>query len=449
MARGSFFFAAFVALGCANPMPTTVQPHLDFGLPSDDLAAGDAGVDLAVGDLAVGDLADLAVADQAAGDLAVENAIDLGGPDLALAVDQALAPDLTPACDLAGALPSRLWVAAVAAGNTLYTARFDTTDGWHELGTTAAVNQVSLALVGGVPTVADRKTDDSVEVTRYDACLDQYPSPAQIASLAITLNRPALVGGSAADLVFRGSFMSDQRLYHSSSTDATRWSQPTTQGNFLSTLHPAAARWRGAVHAIFTGTDGHIYDGTVDDGGGGGSAVRIDDGTHTSTQPPAVIVDGTGRLVVVWAQAKVNSGDPDPLVWFVRSADGTTSTGPSAVSSFTSPLGPALALDKSGNVVLAFSGDDKHIYVSTLSDTTWGAAEAASGSCSGGEVRDCETTLPPAIATGLGSDDLELVYVRDSDGKLAHVRKQSTGWGSETPFTTTNFLTQPALVTSP
>ena len=148
-------------------------------------------------------------------------------------------------------------------------------------------------------------------------------------------------------------------------------------------------------------------------------------------------------MVVLWTQTDMN------LEWFARESNGTTTTGPALLCAgpcfMGGPLAPALGLDASGHVVAAWSGNDKQIYTSTLSGSTWSAAVLAAGSCGG----DCNTTLPPALGTGLGGDDLELVYVRDSDGKAAHARMIGGVWQAPSAFTTTNFLTQPALATAP
>jgi hypothetical protein len=418
------------------------QTHLDFGTGgAHDLSA--------VQSMDLGGAPDLAAPDSGgASDFAVAET-----SDFAVGEDLAPEPDLRPPvhCDLSAGPPSALWVAGVGASNALYAARFTPSGGWHTVTVDSAptVFEVAMSTIGGVPALADRNHGtSSVDLTLWNGCGDQFPAPSQIVAGATTLQRPALVvNGAGADVVFRGSTSGDQRLYHSHSPDGVTWSTPVAQSNFLSIIHPAAANYRSAIHALFAGTNSDLYDGTVSDSAGGGSAVEIgSDTVQVTAAPPAAIVDGSGRLVVVWTQTDKN------LEFIVRSADGLSTTGPSLLS-MTTPklLGPALALDSGGNVTVAFSGEDKQLYTATLGGTTWGSATLSGGSCTTGtNMGDCHSTLAPALATGTGGDELELLYVRDSDGKLAHARRISGVWQAPTLVTTsTNFLTQPAAVTTP
>ncbi len=435
----------FFAVGCANAEREEHPTHLDFGLSPDasDLSAS-------LSDL--GTARDQAMADQREGDASDEGMAS--SSDFSVEEDLEPPPALRPpvTCDLSGGVPSRLWMAGVASGGALFAARFHPSTGWQVVSVAAApvVAEAAVGLVAGQPILVDRRAGDSVDSAAYDGCSGSFAAPSQIFAAATTLDRPSLAGGASGDIVFRGSVSADQRLYHSRSSDGTSWSAPAAQAHMLTTLNPVAVSYGGGIHALFTGTDqpsyGYLYDGAIDDGGNNLPS-QIGTTSSQSSLPPAALVDGNGRLVVVWTQTDGN------LEWFTRAADGTTTVGPSLFSctsscTVTSPLSPSLALDASGNVVVAWSGGNKLVYSSTLSGSTWSLPQQASGTCTS-TLGDCESTLPPALSTGLAGDDLEMVFVRDSDGKAVHVRMQSGVWQTPAVFTSTNFLTQPSLVTSP
>ena len=264
MARAPFSCLALLVVGCANPTGSNVQPHLDFSFET-------GGSDLSV-----------------AGDLATPPpAPDLGVPDLgqsgdfAVSVDLEAEPDLrlpgAGSCDLGAATAHRLWFAGVANGNVPFLARFHPSTGWQNVtmqgGHTA--KEIALALLSGQPLVALRAGNDAVETTLFEGCLDLFPAPTQIGASALTLARPVVLGGVSADLVFRGEVAGDQRLYHSQSGGALTWSAPAVQGNFLSTVNPAAVRYTGGVHAVIAGTNLSLYEGALVDANNGGTTTQI------------------------------------------------------------------------------------------------------------------------------------------------------------------------------
>src|SRR4051812_3603955 len=119
------------AVGCANPVKMEEQPHLDFGLPDNDLSM--ASTDLAVPPES-GDLAQLVHHDLAA-----------TTADLTPATD--LLPE--PSCDDAGTT-GHLFLAGVGQGNVLVTSRFDGTT-WSAYQSQASATDVAETLVAARP----------------------------------------------------------------------------------------------------------------------------------------------------------------------------------------------------------------------------------------------------------------------------------------------------------
>ncbi|MGZ3408503.1 MAG: hypothetical protein ACXVAN_18760, partial [Polyangia bacterium] len=274
--------------GCASTYPTKdLPPPRDFSV--DDLAIGTGG----------------------------NGGDDLGAPaDLtALAHDLATtAPDLTAPRDLqaacfeaadGGVVPA-LWLAAPTAGG-LFAARLRG-GSWTTLAPAGgAVDDVALAAVDGRTLVAARLHDATLAFARYDACRGGFAPLAAIGAAASTAARPALVGGTSGDVVFRGSVNGDQRYYWSH-FDGSAWGAIATQGNFLSTLAPTAVRAGGAVHAIFAGTDNNLWDGVVQAAGGGTSTQLTG---NTSALAPAAAVAPGGAVHVLY------TGTNQHLYWFV------------------------------------------------------------------------------------------------------------------------------------
>lgn len=455
LARHAFALFTVAAAGCADVTPATpVLPGRDFSVAVGDLAeAAPSDLSASISDLGVvvpGDLAlaDLAVADQATHDLR-------SAADLAVAVDAAAA-DMTPiggSCDLGGA-PSRLVFAGVANGNALYSAEFTVGGGWSPLALTGSptADDVALALVRGQPLVVVRQTDSTAAYAFYDPCANHYPALTSLGMM--TLNRPSVVGGAVADAVFRGFTGGDQRLYHAHAESGS-FAAPTTQSNFLTTLAPSTVRYGGGVHALFAGTDTHVYDGTVLDTAGGGSATTVASSTATTLAPSAV-TGSDGTLYVVWTSTDTN------LLWTSRAPSGAyDANGPYQLCRnqsgclIDSNYAPSLALGADGAPVAAWVGiSNGFVYTSTLQLSpspspapTWGAAQQATTE---------NTTLSPMLATGIGGAEAELVYVSDSDGHARHVRLGNSGcagaspcWSSSTEVTGTNFLTTPALISQP
>ena len=163
-----------------------------------------------------------------------------------------------------------------------------------------------------------KRIDDKVDTSWFEPCLDVFPPPTQIFANALTLNRPAAAGGASGDLVFRGSFMMDQRLYHSKSADARAWDAPFTQSDLLTTRNPSLVRLGDGLHVVYAGGEDKIFDATIADSGGGGSATRTGStDAHKTARAPVALVDGAGALHVVFTAVDSN------LMWFRRAADGT------------------------------------------------------------------------------------------------------------------------------
>jgi hypothetical protein len=405
--------------GCASTYPQKDLPEpRDFSV--DDLAmagtGGNGGDDL-------GAPADLA-APSMSRDLAAAGAADL-----------VAARDLMPACfevEDGGVVPS-LWLAAPTASG-LFAARLRG-GGWTTLAASAgAVDDVALAAVDGRPLVAARMHDATLAAAQYDACRGGFATLTAIGAAAATAARPALVGGSSGDVVFRGAVNGDQRYYWSR-FDGAAWSAIATQGNFLSTLAPTAVRASGgAVHAIFAGTDTNLWDGVVQSAGGGASTQLTG---NTSSRAPAAAVAPGGALHVVYA------GTNQHLYWFMASAPATVHDlcdGQATGCFIVTDAAPALAFGSDGNAVTLWHGTDNKIYASRLSGTQWGAATAISG----GDA----VTLAPAIAGGVSGSLADVVYVR-SDGTPRHAQLTAAGWQPPVTIAAVVASGAPALTATP
>jgi hypothetical protein len=422
--RFGFAIAIFSTVAaCAATYPAPDQPPpRDFSV--DDLADGNGTGGNGAGDLAAG-----------GPDLTLVS--DLGvPPDLTVVSDLARPPDLAPACidDGDGGVVATVWLAAPAAGG-LFTARLRG-GVWSALAaqttTTVAVDDVALAAVGGRPLVAARLHDSTLVAAAYDGCRGGLAPLSAIASAASTAARPALVGGSAGDLVFRGAVNGDQRYYWSH-FDGAAWVAPATQGNFLSALAPTAVRAGGAVHAIFAGTDGNLWDGVVQATGGGTSTQLTG---NTSARPPAAAVAPGGAVHVVY------TGTNQHLYWFVASAPATVHDlcdGQAAGCFIVTDAAPALAFGSDGDAVAVWHGTDGKLYSARLSGAQWGAASAISGTDT--------TALAPAIAAG-GSNVADVVYVR-SDGTPRHAALTAGGWQPPVTVAAVALTGAPALAATP
>jgi hypothetical protein len=431
-------FALVAACASATRMEAPI--HLDFSLGGPD--------DLAMPtneEMSVQPPDDLGVAPSR--DLAATSADFARTADLGAASSQDMT-QAAPACLDLGGTTAPLYVAGVANGNNLYVARFTSASGWQQVtvpsGTSVAEVAID-AIAGGNPIVVSRQTNNNVAATVYDACAGTFSSLAQISASATTLNRPAVVGGSSADVVFRGAVSGDQRLYHSQYQNSM-FTTPTTQSNFLTTLAQALVRYDGALHVIHAGTDTRLYDGTISDGAGGGTAILIPSPTPSPTPAtnlsPAAAVDSNGTLYVVWTSTDTN------LWWTFRPAAGAYAkpkqfcdgaVGPCLIDS---KRAPAIAIASDGTPIATWTGnDDDRVYTSTLQSGVWSTPLLASGPSGTPET----TMLVPAISGGIDTATAELVYVRDGDGLPRHVRLIGGTWSAPTSVTTTNFLATPAL----
>jgi hypothetical protein len=416
---------ASAAGGCASTYPPPPAPR--------DLSAGD----LAVGDMAVTAVTDMsAVAGDmsaVAGDMSAvagdDLAMPLPPPDLA-------APDLARCAapnddgDDDGGAPPTLYLVAPTA-NGLFAARARA-GAWTALPATAgavALDEVALALVAGRPLAVARLHDDTLAAAVYDRCAG-WPAPVAVTAGASTAARPALVGGTGGDVIFRGSVNGDQRYYWVR-FDVQAWSAIATQDNFLSTLAPNIVRVDASVHTIFAGTDGNLYDGVAQPSGGG-SATRLDG--NTSSLAPAAARAPDGRLHVVY------TGMDRHLYWFVAAQPAQVHDlcdGQPAGCFILSDASPVLAIGSDGAPVAVFHGTDGKLYGSRLAGSQWSAASAVSA----GEV----TAFAPALAPGVDGSLADLVYVRDADKQPRHARLTDGGWQAPATVAPVALQGSPAL----
>jgi hypothetical protein len=432
MARAALSLLLF--FGCANPARMTPQPHLDFGLETPDLSAAP---DLAMPDvdlaMAMPDLGDVDQAQATAADLADE-------------------PDLRPppSCNDAGTT-GHLFLAGVGASNALVTSRFDEGGGWtaYQVANLPAVSEVAQTLFAARPLVVAHQTDDALAVAAADPCDQSFPSLQPIGFGIKTGLRPQALSG---DVVFRGATIGDLNLYYMY-RPSTIWLGPVKQ-NAMTTATPfALVRFEGELEAYYNDA-GKLTFGKVQNVNGGGPAAQIL--TLTTSQPPTAVVDHNGILHVVFVGSDTN------LYWIWRNANAAWDVahkhqlceGQSGCI-FDTSLPISLSLDSSGAPLVAWTGKNPHqVFTSRLLSTAgpqfWNAAQVASGSCG---TKDCQTTLGPILAQGIGSADAELVFVSDLDGRARHSRllpvDMGTAWSEPVSLAGTNLLNTPAVTAEP
>jgi hypothetical protein len=380
---------------------------------------------------------------------------DMAMPDLlALDLTTPPAPDLSShGCDLStGAPVSTLYFAGATSQNTLETASFTVGGGWSPVAVdgTSGVSEVAIAIAPSAPVVVAKQNDagSTLSYSSYNACGGGYPALTSAYPGAVSSVRPSLVGVSTGnatvDALVRG-VGSDNHLYHAA-FDGNTWSH--TQLMLLTDKPAAAVRSASTLHAIHVGTGaggttvGQIFDATPQ-----GTSTPI--GNATSNLAPAAVAGTGGTIYVVFTGMDTN------LYWSKLPAGGSTWTAPAQLCAGqgagcldATDLGPVLTLGANGSPIVAWHGKnigtpDNHLYTSTLTDgatPAWSAAIEATG----GET----TALQPALSTGIGGAQAELVYVRATDGLPRHVRLTTT-WGSATTIGTTGQSATPALASQP
>jgi|SRR5581483_469935 len=375
---------------------------------------------------------DLSTADQARD----FSTIDLAGRDAAV-------PDLAqPMCDLG--VPSGVLVAAVQSStNSLYVALLDGAT-WNDIQTssTPAITDVALSSYAGVPLLVARQTDATLSAAFFGSCQPTFPTLTQLFTGASTSHRPAVSGG---DVVFKGSTNGDQNIYHTSWTGSA-WTPAVQQTQFTTTYAPTAVRPASTVHTIFTGTDSMktIYDGTISDSPGGGTASAFT-GATTAHEPAAVATGGKTLVVFTGMDTNLyatggNFAAPTSLCTGIASCV------------MTSNLAPVLSLDSTAQPIVAFVGKDPannannyRVYSSSLTPSGSGGQWSAAVEASSGET----TNFPLGLAPGVGGDLAELLWVRASDGALRHARLTGAGWQTPTTVKAATFGASPSVIVLP
>ena len=346
---------------------------------------------------------------------------DLAGRDLA--VPDLAHPDLARVIPDGGFDVPSLILAGIGSGGGLATAGYDAAGGWsgYTVDSSVMITDVSASLAGTTALVAMHLGDGHLNVAHWDRQAGAFTTPAEPFATAFTAHRPALAG---PELLFQGGISADQHLY-TSHWDGTQFGAAAQQATFLTDLAPVVLAG-AAVHAVFTGTNKKVYDGTA-----GSTAVEAGGGT-SNVSPSATVLQG-GAILVVFA------GEDTNLYWSALS--GSTYTAPKSLCAgltaciVDSDLSPQVVT--AGNAAVAvYRGKDKKIYSAkflpnaTLSASTFDVAIAASGT---------ETTnFGPAVASGLGVD-AELVWVRDSDGAGRHARLSAGAWSAAVTVPNSNF----------
>jgi hypothetical protein len=408
---------ALLLAGCAgtyatNPLP----PPRDFSgnAPPSDMATVGGG-----GDMGVPDVGDMSVA--TVGDMTATAIVDMTAApvvDMAAPVVRDLMPACAPSIADDGGVAPGLHLAAPGPSHTLFAARFDGKT-WTQIPTTAGAQVADVAMaVGGTPArpviVARMMTDSRLDAAIYDPCYQTWSALSPIRSDAWTALRPSLIGnGGGADVVFRGGF--DQKLYWSH-FDGTSWGAIATNANLLSDQIPIASYEGASLHAVYNNANDNqtIYDGTIQ--ASGGVATKLGGTTNFA---PAAVATGNDSYVVF-------TGQDTFIYWFKVSSPGNIQRvcpDPSSCSIF-SPAAPSMSLGSDGSIVVIYLGNDGHVYSSALA--TGASSWTAAVSVSGNDPNET-STLPVAVAPGIGDATVEAVYV-NSKGVPRHARLVAGTW---------------------
>jgi hypothetical protein len=172
----------------------------------------------------------------------------------------------------------------------------------------------------------------------------------------------------------------------------------------------------GSLHAIYNNPSDSqtIYDGTVQ--ASNGIATKL--GGTTNFAPTAVAARNDVYVVF--------TGQDTFIYWFKGSSPGDIHRlcADPGHCDIVSPAAPSVSSASDGSIVAVYLGNDGHVYSSSLlpGASSWTAAVSVSGN------DPSETsTLPVAVAPGIGDATVEAVYV-NSKGAPRHARLITGTW---------------------
>jgi hypothetical protein len=285
-------------------------------------------------------------------------------------------------------------------------------------GTFASGSRPALAMRGPAAAVGlVRAGSDTLLATTWSGAT--WTSPTPLGGAITTGDTPALASGGdgVAHATFHGA-LTDFHYY--ARHDGVAWSpddeQVSAAGVDSFGPTPAAiAVVAGDPLIAYAGADENLY---VQERGGAGWSTAIDvSGDASADATPAVtaLAPGAGADVLVVF------GHDTSLYWVRREPGGWTS--PELVDDAFTPGGPSLAKTADGGAVLAFRGTNGGVYAALFDGDTasWSAPERV--------VAMVTTPSTPAVATGIGPAEAELVYVDAATGAVSHVRLEGSTWG--------------------
>jgi hypothetical protein len=189
-----------------------------------------------------------------------------------------------------------------------------------------------------------------------------------------------------------------RRVPLSLAADPTAWSRAQTLSDG-GVLHSHLTATADDLHLVYASRKGDVFYEHSEDGGRTWSdavAVSAVDRTHVASDLPHVVVDGRGRVHVVWTQFELPRGWPPIGAFYSRSIDGgQTWSSPREMAGLNRGL-ITVATRGDDDVHLAWNavvaiGDRDHAW-SADGGETWSAPEPLSTQIRGG------WTGPPAIA---------------------------------------------------
>jgi hypothetical protein len=231
-------------------------------------------------------------------------------------------------------------------------------------------------------------------------------------------------------LVWRDDTGGNNEIYYKKSTDGgVTWttSQRLTWTSGISWDPAIAISPSGNLHVVWydgTGGNNEIYYKKSTNGGAKWSASQRLTWTSGYSEYPAVLVDSSGNVHVVWqAHIPVNSE-----IYYKRSTDGGATWTPSQRLTWNSYYSgsPAIAVDSSGNLHVvwydsATTNFEIHYRKSTDGGTTWTPSQRLTWTPGYSEN--------PAIAVD-SSGNLHVVWDDDTPGNYEIYYKRSTDGGA-------------------
>lgn len=281
-------------------------------------------------------------------------------------------------------------------------------------GTSSAPAAALLGASDGVGLVR-ASADGALLFTKYAA--GSFAAPLAIGNLAKSMDAPAMAawGGGAAVAYHKDDFKHYFALYQGPMAGWSPVAEPISANGIHSfgPSAPAIASVKGDIVVAYAGDNGNLYDQRRVNGAWEAANGHGVDGTISLSPSIAGIAAGPDEAMIAYVRA-------DTQVMFTVRAAGAWSAPAPVPDAFTNdPV--ALAATPGGGVALAFRGTNGMLY--TFVYTPGGGPPWSLPASFGASV-----PAPPALATGIGGADAEMVFV--SAGQARHARLVAGAWSA-------------------